>query len=115
MARVKWISGSYCQMTMTGTELALIRSALCEAERVSRLRIEVLGETDCCRDGKSPDKRALHRKIDALAMREASLRSLRKTLSELSYGDEPTSSQHAAQDQRRSALRALVPPPRRAS
>jgi hypothetical protein len=79
-------SGGY-QVTVTGTELALIRTALDEAERVSHFGIEVLDEADRNRDGEpSPNSRLL-REIDALAMREASLRSLQKTMAEVSGGD----------------------------
>jgi hypothetical protein len=97
---------------MTGTQLALIRSALGEAERVPRFGIEVLDEADRSRDGKSSENCRLHQKIDALAMREASLRSLRKTMSEVDHGGKPAPSQHAALDQLISAASPLVPQPR---
>ena len=75
-------SGGY-QVTMTGTELALIKGALDEAERVSRFGIEVLDEADHARDAEPSENSRLRREIEALAMREASLRSLQKTMSEV--------------------------------
>ena len=78
-------SGAY-RVTVTGTELALLRSALDEAERVSRFGIEVLDEADKSADSApSPSSRLLS-EIDALAMREASLRSLQKTMAEIGGG-----------------------------
>ena len=75
------VSGGY-QVTVTGTEIALIRSALDEAERVTRFGIEVLDEADRGRDGEPSADSPLLREIDALAMREAALRSLQKTMAE---------------------------------
>jgi hypothetical protein len=78
-------SGGY-QVTMTGSELALIRTALGEAQRMSHFGIEVLDEADRNRDGEpSPNSRLL-REIDGLAMREASLRWLQKTMAEAPDG-----------------------------
>jgi hypothetical protein len=78
-------SGGY-QVTMTGTELAIIRTALGEAERVSHFGIEVLDEAGRNRDSEPSPNGRLLREIDDLAMREASLRSLQKTLAEVSDG-----------------------------
>jgi hypothetical protein len=75
-------SGRY-RVTVTDTELTLIKSALQEAERVTRFGIEVLDETDRSRNGEHSADSPLLREIDALAMREASLRSLQKTLAEV--------------------------------
>jgi len=113
VAIVKRTTSSEYQVTMTGTELALIRSALGEAERVCRLRMEVLDEEGRSQHGDSAEKCSPHHKIDGLAMREASLRWLRKTVSEVDHGGNATPSQHAALGQRRSAARLPVPPPRR--
>ena len=83
MASVKQLTGGGYRVTVTGSELSLIRSALDEAERVSRFGIEVLDEADRIGDGeRSADSRLL-REIDGLAMREASLRSLQKTMAEV--------------------------------
>lgn len=83
MASVKQLTGGGYRVTVTGSELSLIRSALDEAERVSRFGIEVLDEADRSGDDeRSADSRLL-REIDGLAMREASLRSLQKTMAEV--------------------------------
>jgi hypothetical protein len=87
-------SGGY-QITVTGTELALLRSALDEAERVSRFGIEVLDGVDRSRDGESSVDFRLLREIDGLAMREASLRSLQKTMAEIDSGGKLASAQDA--------------------
>lgn len=90
MARVRQLTGGGYQVTMTGTELALIKGALDEAERVSRFGIEVLDEADHARDAEPSENSKLRREIEALAMREASLRSLQKTMSEIDRGRKPT-------------------------
>ncbi|HEY2080758.1 MAG TPA: hypothetical protein VGH53_30890 [Streptosporangiaceae bacterium] len=111
MAVVKRIASEY-HVSMAGTELALIRSALGEAERVPRFGIDVLDEADRSGDGNSSENCRLHLKIDALATREALLRSLRKTMSEVDHGGKPAPSQHAALDKLVSAASPLVPQPR---
>jgi hypothetical protein len=75
-------SGGY-EVTLSGTELALVKSALNEAERVSRFGIEVLDEADRSRDGEASVNSRLLQEIDGLAMREASLKSLQKTITEV--------------------------------
>jgi hypothetical protein len=75
-------SGGY-QVMVSESELALMRTALAEAERVSRFGIEVLDEADRSRDGEPPVNSRLLQEIDVLAMREASLRSLQKTMAEV--------------------------------
>jgi hypothetical protein len=87
-------SGGY-QITVTRTELALLRSAMDEAERVSRFGIEVLDGVDRGRDGQSREDDRLLRVIDGLAMREASLRSLQKTMAETDSGGRLASAQDA--------------------
>jgi hypothetical protein len=74
-------SGGY-QVMVSESELALMRTALAEAERVSRFGIEVLDEADRSRDGEPSVNSRLLQEIDVLAMREASLRSLQKTMAE---------------------------------
>jgi hypothetical protein len=76
VATVKELTSGRYQVTATGAELALLRSALDGAERVSRFGIEVLDEADTSRDGEPSHNRRLLSEIDALAMREASLKSL---------------------------------------
>jgi hypothetical protein len=78
-------SGAY-RVTVTGTELALLRNALDEAERVSRFGIEVLDEAEKSTDGEPAPSSRLLSEIDALAMREASLRSVQKTMAETGGG-----------------------------
>jgi hypothetical protein len=87
VASVKQLTSGGYRVTVTGSELSLIRSALDEAERVSRLGIEVLDEADRSRDSERSADNRLLREIDALAMREASLRSLQKTMAEVDRGN----------------------------
>jgi hypothetical protein len=56
---------------MTGTELAFVRNALTEAQRVSRFGMEVLDDVDNCPDAEPSEKSRLRHEIEALAMREA--------------------------------------------
>ena len=111
MASVRQLSQSQYQVMVTGTELALIRAALDEAERVSRFGVEVLDEVDSSRDGEPTANSRLREEIDALAMREASLRSLRKTMAEVGRSVKVPSRQHAGLDQLTGAA-LPVPPPR---
>ena len=83
MATVKQLTASRYQVTMTGTELALVRNALHEAERVSRFGMQVLDDADNSPEAGSSGKGRLRREIDALAMRELSLRSLQKTMTDV--------------------------------
>jgi hypothetical protein len=85
-------SGGY-QVTVSETELALMRNALAEAERVSRFGIEVLDEADRSADGGPSVNSRLLQEIDGLAMREASLRSLQKTMAEVQRGGRLVSAQ----------------------
>ncbi len=86
MATVKELTTGGYQVTVSGTEFSLLRSALDEAERVSRFGIEVLDEADRSQDVERSENSRLLREIDALAMREASLRSLQKTMAEVDGG-----------------------------
>jgi hypothetical protein len=82
VASVKELASGGYQVMVSESELALMRTALAEAERVSRFGIEVLDEADRSRDVETPVNSRLLQEIDALAMREASLRSLQKTMAE---------------------------------
>ncbi len=104
-------SGGY-RVTVTETELALIKSALAEAERVSRFGIDVLDEADHARDAGPSENSRLRREIEALAMREASLRWLQKTMSEVDRGGKSAPTDHADLDQFRSLAALRVPRPR---
>jgi hypothetical protein len=83
VAMVKELASGGYQVMVSESELALMRSALAEAERVSRFGIEVLDEADRSRDGEPSANSRLLQEIDVLAMREASLRSLQKTMAEV--------------------------------
>ncbi len=112
MARVRQLAGDGFQLTMTGTELALVKSALREAERVSRFGIEVLDGADQDRNGEATGNSRLEREIEGLVMREASLRSLQKTMSEVDAAGPPAATRHADPGQFRSGAALPVPRPR---
>jgi hypothetical protein len=113
VARVRQLTGGGYQVTMTGTELALIKTTLDEAERVSRFGIEVLDGADHAKDAEPAENSRIRQEIDALAMREASLRSLRKTMAEVdNAGSKPAPVHRAALDQFRPGAALPVPRPR---
>jgi len=112
VATVNELTSGGFRVTVTGTELALIKSALDEAERVSRFGIEVLDEADRSRDGEPSVDSPLLREIDVLAMREASLRSLQKTLAEVDRGGKLAPTRHADFDPASSGAALPIPPPR---
>jgi hypothetical protein len=70
-------NGEY-SVHVTEAELSLMTTALETTERVSRFGMEVLDKADQAMDGRRPDTVRLRREIEALAIREASVRSLRK-------------------------------------
>jgi len=108
VASVRELPGSQYLVMMSGTELALVKDALDEAERVSRFGVQVLDEVDNSRDGEPFGNGRLRQEIDELAMREASLRSLQKTMAEVDGGT-LASRQHAAIDQLSSEAASPVP------
>jgi hypothetical protein len=112
VATVKELTSGGYQLTVSGTELALLRSALDEAERVSRFGIEVLDGVDRSQESESSEDSRLLREIDALAMREASLRSLQKTMSEIDSGGKLPPTQHTDLDPVSSGPVVRIPPPR---
>jgi hypothetical protein len=112
VARVSELTGGGYRVTLTGTEFALMTNALSEAERVSRFGLEVLGDADTSRDSAPAGKSRLRREIEALAMREASLKSMRKTMSEIDRRGKPELTHHADLDELRSAAALQVPRPR---
>jgi hypothetical protein len=85
---VKQLTASRYQVTMTGTELALVKNALAEAVRVSRFGMAVLADVDNSRDAEPSQNSRLRQEVEALAMREASLRSLQVTMAEVDHGGE---------------------------
>jgi len=112
VATVKELASGGCQLTVTGTELALLRSALDEAERVSRFGIEVLDGVNRSQDSDSSEDSRLLREIDALAMREELLRSLQKTMAEVVGGGKLAPTEHAGPGQVSSGAALRIPPPR---
>ena len=111
VARVRELTGGGYQVTMTGTEFTLIKNALDEAERVSRFGMEVLDDVDNSRDAEPAMNSRLRQEIDNLAMREASLRSLQKTMSEVDRG-KPASTRFADLGQFSAGAALPVPRPR---
>jgi type III restriction enzyme len=71
VATVKQLTGNEYQVTMTGTELALVKNALDEAERVSRLGLEVLDDADTSRDAEPSENSRLRREIKARTWEQA--------------------------------------------
>jgi hypothetical protein len=112
VARVRHLTGGGYQVTMTETELALVRTALAEAERVARLGIEVLDGADQAKDADPAENSRIGQEIYALAMREASLRSLQKTMSETESGGRPELAHRTDLDRVRSGASLPVPRPR---
>ena len=88
MAAVRQLTSGGYLVKVSETELALIKIALEQTERVSRFGMEVLDEADHDSHGRRGDNTRLRREIDALAIREASLRSLHETIAETERGDE---------------------------
>ena len=112
MAIVRQLASGGYQVTVTETELALIKAALAEAERMSRFGIDVLDEADHARDAEPAENSRLRQEIEALGMREGSLRSLQKTMSEADRDGKSAPTDHADRDQFRSRAALSVPPPR---
>jgi hypothetical protein len=83
VATMRQLSASEYQVTISRTELALMRNALCEAERLSCFGIEVLADVDNTRDAEPSENGRLRREIEALATRIASLRLLQRTMAEV--------------------------------
>jgi len=109
VATVKQLTASRYQITMTETELVLVKNALAEAERVSRFGMEVLDDVDKSPGAEGSENSRLRREIESLSMREASLRSLQKTMAEVDPRGRPAPTQHADLDQLRSGAALQVP------
>jgi hypothetical protein len=112
VASMRELTGGGYQVSVNRVELALLRSALDEAERVSRFGIEVLDGVDRGRDGESAEDSRLLREIDGLAMREAMLRALQKTMAEVDGGGKLSPAEHAGPGQVSSGGVLRIPPPR---
>jgi len=83
VARVTHFAGGGYQVTVTSAEFALVRKALGEARRLCRFGIEILDGADEATQAETAKTSRLRQEIEALAMREASLRSLQKTMAEI--------------------------------
>jgi hypothetical protein len=79
MAAVRQLTNGGYLVQVSETELALIKSALEQTERVSRFGIEVLDGADRASYSRRLDNTRLRQEIEALAEREASLRSLHRS------------------------------------
>jgi hypothetical protein len=109
VATVKQLTASKYQVTVTGTELALMRNALHEAERVSRFGKQVLDDVGKSPEAEPSENSRLRREIDALAMREISLRLLQKTMTEVDRSGSPAPKQHPDLEQLKSGAALPVP------
>jgi hypothetical protein len=110
VARVRQLTGGGYQVTMAGTELGLIKNALAEAERIARLGIDVLDGADQASDEEPAENSQIREEIESLAMHEASLKSLQKTMSEVDEGK--PAAVHRADDIDRFRSGATLPVPR---
>jgi hypothetical protein len=110
VARVRQLTGGGYQVTMAGTELGLIKNALAEAERIAHLGMEVLDGADQASDEEPAENSQVREELESLAMHEASLRSLQKTMSEVD-GGKPTA-MHRPNDQFRPGATLPIPRPR---
>ncbi len=88
MAAVRQLTSGGYLVQVSETELALIKTALEQTGRVSRFGMEVLDGADQDRHGRRAENARLRREIEALAIREASLRSLHETMAEAELGEE---------------------------
>jgi hypothetical protein len=88
MAAVRQQTNGGYLVRVSETELALIKAALEQTRRVSRFGMEVLNEANHNKHGSRAENKRLSREIEALAIREASLRSLHETLAEAECCDE---------------------------
>ncbi len=79
-------NGGYL-VEISETELELIKTALEQTERVARFGIKVLNGADPATDGRRVENTRLRREVHALALREASLRSLQRALSVAEPGE----------------------------
>ena len=112
VARVRELTEGGYQVTMTGSELGLIRTALAEAQRVARLGIEVLDGADQAGDEEPAENSRIREEIESLAMREASLRWMQKAMSETDSGGKPEPAHSTDIGQFRSRATLPVPRPR---
>ena len=88
MATLRERTSSGYSIQLSQAELSLIRTALKQTERVSRFGMKILDDADQAMDGRRLASSRLRREIDALAIREASLRSLEEALAETERREE---------------------------
>jgi hypothetical protein len=88
VAAVRLLTSGEYLIQVSETELALIKTALQQTERVSRFGIKALDRADQGTHGRHLENARLRREIDALAMREASLRFLQETMAGAERGEE---------------------------
>jgi hypothetical protein len=88
MASVRQLTSGGYLLQVSETELALIKTALAQTGRVSRFGMEVLDEANHDKHGRRAENTRLRREIDALAIREASIRSLHETMAETERDDQ---------------------------
>jgi hypothetical protein len=88
MATVRHLTSGRYSVEVNETELALIKTALEQTERVSRFGIQVLDGADQASGGGHLGNTRLRREIEALALREVSLRSLQDTMATADGGEE---------------------------
>jgi hypothetical protein len=88
VATVRRLTNGRYLVEISETELALIKAALEQNERVLRFGIEVMDGADQAADGRLVGNTRLRRELLALALREASLRSLQTAFAEPEPGEE---------------------------
>lgn len=87
MAAVTQLTGGGYLVQVSETELALIKTALEQTGRVSHFGMEILDEADHYKHGRRAQNTRLRREIEALAIREALLRSLHENMAAAQSGE----------------------------
>jgi hypothetical protein len=82
VATVRHLTNGEYLVQVSDTELALIKTALRQTGRLSRFGMDALDGEDQATNVRRLENTRLRREAEALAMREASLRSLQKTMAE---------------------------------
>ena len=82
MATVRQLPSGGFSVQVSQPELALIKTALQQMERLSRFGTEALDEADHATNGRRTENMRLRREAETRAMREASLRSFEQTLAD---------------------------------
>lgn len=82
MATVRQLPSGRFSVQVSQTELALIKTALQQSERLSRFGTETLDVAGQATNGRRLANTRLLREAETLAMREASLRSLQNAMAD---------------------------------